>query len=57
MSETNCGLTHVLDSKGQLGAQCRFSLCSDIGEHHRASARGRDVDARAGSALAAAASP
>lgn len=57
MSKTSCALTHVLVSKDQLGAQCRLSLCSGIGEHHRASARGRDVDARAGSALAAAASP
>lgn len=50
-------LWHVLGSKDQQGAQCRLSLCSDTGENPRASARGRDVDARASSALAAAASP
>lgn len=53
LNNKSCALTHVLGSKDQLGAQCRIFLCSDMGEHHRASARGRDVDARAGSALPA----
>lgn len=39
------------------GARCRFPLSSGMGENHRVFPRGRSMDARAGSALAAAASP